>query len=93
VSYPQGPWPPYGYGFPQAPPEEDLGPPNNRNLIMLLAIGLPLLLLSAMGALYLVFTDQGRSEGGAAPLETQIVEESPPDVQLNLTPPSASQNP
>ncbi|MFI7423571.1 hypothetical protein [Nonomuraea sp. NPDC049684] len=104
MSYPppHGSWPPPGYGPPsyysqpshyaQPPAQEyfeEPGPLDNRNLIVLLAIGLPLLLLSACGALFFVLTDDGRPETrGGETVQTQVVEDSPPDVQLNLNPPA-----
>ncbi|MFI6174225.1 hypothetical protein ACIA8R_01640 [Nonomuraea sp. NPDC051191] len=97
MSYPppHGPWPPPGYGPPHYSHQpvqeyfEEPGPIDNRNLIVLLAIGLPLLLLSACGALFFVLADDGRPESRAGEtVQTQVVEDSPPDIQLNLNPPS-----
>ncbi|MEU1723790.1 hypothetical protein ACNF49_05065 [Actinomadura sp. ATCC 39365] len=98
MSYPppHGSWPPPGYGPPpyySQPPAheyvEEPEPLDNRNLIVLLAIGLPLLLLSACGALFFVLTDDGRPEARVGEtVQTQVVEDSPPDIQLNLNPPA-----
>ncbi|NUP01316.1 MAG: hypothetical protein HOV96_37600 [Nonomuraea sp.] len=96
MSYPPppGPWPPPGYGPPhysyQPVPEqfEELQPPDNRSMIMLVALGLPLLLLCAFGAMFFVLTDEGRSATPSGETsETQVVD-SPPDIQLDLSPPS-----
>ncbi|MFI6925110.1 hypothetical protein ACIBIZ_34570 [Nonomuraea spiralis] len=100
MSYPppQGPWPPPGYGppfYPYQPVQqvqhyvEEPEPLDNRNLIVLLAIGLPLLLLSACGALFFVLTDEGRPESRVGEtVQTQVVEDNPPDIKLNLSPPA-----
>jgi hypothetical protein len=97
VSYPPPPgqWPPHGYASTPPPyyavvpvwkPEADPLPPNNLSVIALLAIGLPLLLLSACGALFLVLTpDRGHAEVRDT-ISTGTAEQDPPDIRLDLSP-------
>ena len=93
MSYPppQGPWPPYGYGPPYYSYEpvsqefEEVPPPDNRSMIVLVAVGLPLLLLCAFGAMFFVLTDEGKPQAPGT-VETQVVEDDPPDIQLDLSP-------
>ncbi|TMS00434.1 hypothetical protein [Nonomuraea basaltis] len=60
---PPGQQPPHGYEYGHTPPYygHESPPPKKGNLdvILLLAIGLPVLLLAAGGALFFVLADQG----------------------------------
>ncbi|MGI5285320.1 DUF4352 domain-containing protein [Nonomuraea polychroma] len=95
MSYPQQPpgqQPPhghgYGYGYQPPPPPEK----GNLAVILLLAIGLPLLLLGGCGAVFFVLTADQSSVAAREALQTEA-DEDPPDVQLDpgtAPPPSAA---
>ncbi|MFG1709375.1 DUF4352 domain-containing protein [Nonomuraea sp. M3C6] len=91
MSYPQQPpghHPPHGYGY-QPPPQK-----NNLGVILLLAIGLPVLLLGGCGAMFFVLTAETATvtaqEGDSLDLRTEA-DDDQPKVQLDLSnPPSAA---
>ncbi|MFG2076014.1 DUF4352 domain-containing protein [Nonomuraea maritima] len=79
MGYP--PQPPYGYG-PAAPPPRQ----SNTGLILLLAIGLPLLLLGGCGAVVLVVANAGQE---AVRERVAVLEAEPPTVVLPSHPPAS----
>ncbi|MFC4111166.1 hypothetical protein [Nonomuraea zeae] len=87
MSYP--PQPPSGYDHRQ-PPRNDL------SIILLLAIGLPILVLSGGGAVFFVLTAETAKvtvQGGGDSLVTETAA-NPPEIQLDVgAPPSATSAP